>query len=117
MTRTASILAVVLAILVGLAPWAASASTLAPLMSLIGAVLLLAGAHGAFRHHVLLHTVLLVVSLAVLARFLPAFFREGRFWPDLAIILLSALVFGLGLLGRVMDGYGGNTKSQDGVAQ
>ena len=50
---------------------------------------------------------LLGVALATLAVGLPSYFREPRFWPDLAIIGLSSLVFALGTLGYILDRYRG----------
>jgi hypothetical protein len=50
---------------------------------------------------------LAVVALGTLAVSLPAYFREPRFWPDLAIIGLSSLVFALGTLGYILDRYQG----------
>ncbi len=49
--------------------------------------------------------VMSVLGLLVLGRYLPHFFRSGRFWPDLPLLLLGSFTFGLGILGLMLDRY------------
>jgi uncharacterized membrane protein (UPF0136 family) len=48
---------------------------------------------------------LCVVALALLGRFLPAYFQTYQVWPHLILIALASLTFGFGLLGFLLDRY------------
>lgn len=99
MTRTAAVSGILLAVIVFLEA--------VPSGSLwwVAAVLLLVAAAGTFRRNALAHVMLCTLGLVVLAWALPAYFRTHRLWPFLAIIGLSALTLGLGLLGFLLDRY------------
>jgi len=117
MTRVASLLSVLLALLLGTGPWISENPTLSIPLSLGVGVLLLISGHGTFRQRKMLHLLLLVTALATLARFLPSLFIHYRYWPDLLIIFFSALVFGFGLIGFVIDRYSAHLEATNRVAQ
>ncbi len=71
----------------------------------VAAVLLLVAAAGTLRHNTLAQVALCLLGLVVLAWALPSYFRAHRLWPFLAIIALSAMTLGLGLLGFLLDRY------------
>jgi hypothetical protein len=71
----------------------------------VAAVLLIVAATGTLRRNTLAHLTLCLLGVVVLAWALPMYFRVHRLWPFLAIIGLSALTLGLGLLGFLLDRY------------
>jgi hypothetical protein len=54
---------------------------------------------------------LAVVALVTLGVALPNYYRSPRFWPELAVIGLSSLVFALGTLGYILDRYRGSQET------
>ena len=71
----------------------------------VAAVLLLVAGAGTLRRNSLAHLTLCALGVVVLAWALPVYFRGHRLWPFLAVIGLSALTLGFGLLGFLLDRY------------
>ena len=99
MTRAAAVSGILLAIILFLEA--------VPSGSLwwVAAVLLLVATVGTLRRNTSAHLALCALGVVVLAWALPAYFRTHRLWPFLAVIGLSALTLGLGLLGFLLDRY------------
>ena len=99
MTRAAAVSGVLLAIILFLEA--------VPSGSLwwVAAVLLIVAATGTLRRNTLAHLTLCALGVVVLAWALPAYFRAHRLWPFLAVIGLSTLTLGLGLVGYLLDRY------------
>jgi len=99
MTRAAAIAGFLLAIVIFLEAVPAGS------LWWVAAVLLLVAAVGTLRRNTLAHVALCALGVIILAWALPTYFRAHQLWPFLAVIGLSAMTLGLGLVGLLLDRY------------
>ena len=107
MSKAGALLMVLLALVTGVGAWVGfqAGSTASLVTGGVCGVLLLAGGHGAWRGITALHILGLATAFFLLGRFLPAYFQQERFFPEFLMVILSAVTFGIALLGFVLDRY------------
>jgi uncharacterized membrane protein (UPF0136 family) len=107
MSRAGALLMVGLAVVTAVVSWMGyqAGSMVSLVAGSICCVLLLVGGHGAWRHMTWLHLAGLVAAFFLLGRFVPAYFQRERFFPEFVMVILSAITFGIALLGLVLDNY------------
>jgi uncharacterized membrane protein (UPF0136 family) len=108
MFKTGIVLGLLLAVVSavgGILGYTQAGSTPSLIAGVASGILLAVGGIGALRGKLGFHILMVVVALALLARFLPVYFQAPKVWPALVMIALSAGTFGFGLIGIVLDRF------------
>jgi uncharacterized membrane protein (UPF0136 family) len=80
-------------------------STASLVTGAVAGVVLVVTAGLTLRRSAWAQVVMSVVGLALLARFLPAYFKTYSVWPALVLVALGSFTFGFGMLGFILDRY------------
>lgn len=78
--------------------WMAGLAIALGVVVLAGSVLTLRGVRGG-------QVVLIGVALVLLGAGLVVYYRTYRLWPELVLVILASVTFGLAILGLVLDRY------------
>jgi len=108
MTKTGLVLAWLLAAasaVGGVLGYVQAGSTASLIAGTVAGGLLAVGALGAARGRMGFRILAIAVALALLARFLPVYFRKPQLWPAMVMIALSTGTFGFSLIGAVLDHF------------